>query len=118
MADQSQNKSGQKPLSSEAQRRAGIADSLLQATEAIALSYDGLKAPTVSARGEDELAQAIIQLAIQHDVPVYENASLTRWLSQLSVGDEIPQDLYQVIAEILAFVYMLEGKTPASADQL
>ena len=95
-----------------------ISESLLQASEAVALSYDGITAPTVSARGEDELAQAIIQLAIQHQVPVYENASLTRWLSQLDVGDEIPQQLYQVIAEILAFVYRLEGKTPDSADQL
>ena len=48
----------------------------------------------------------------------HNSNKVARWLSQLSVGDEIPQDLYQVIAEILAFVYMLEGKTPASADQL
>ncbi|MBU2040278.1 MAG: EscU/YscU/HrcU family type III secretion system export apparatus switch protein, partial [Gammaproteobacteria bacterium] len=53
-----------------------------------------------------------IQLALQHQVPVYENASLMRWLGQLDLGDEIPQQLYQVIAEILAFVYALEGKTP------
>jgi len=97
---------------------AGIPESLLQATEAIALNYDGVTAPRVSARGEDELAQAIIQLAIQHEVPVYENASLTRWLSQLDVGDEIPQQLYQVIAEILAFVYRLEGRAPKDAEQL
>lgn len=89
-----------------------IPQSLLEATEAIALSYDGVSAPRVSASGEDELAQAIIQLALQHKVPVYENASLTRWLAQLDVGEEIPQQLYQVIAEILAFVYALEGKTP------
>ncbi len=92
-----------------------IPQSLLQATEAIALSYDGERAPTISARGEDELAQAIIQLALQHEVPVYENASLTRWLAGLDVGDEIPQQLYQIIAEILAFVYALEGRTPDSA---
>lgn len=91
-----------------------IPQSLLEATEAIALSYDGERAPTVSARGEDELAQAIIQLALQHEVPVYENASLTRWLAGLEVGDEIPQQLYQIIAEILAFVYALEGRSPDS----
>ena len=90
----------------------GIPDSLFSASEAIALSYDGRSAPTVSAKGEDELAQAIIGLALQHEVPVYENASLLRWLSQLDLGDEIPESMYQVVAEILAFVYQLEGKKP------
>lgn len=89
-----------------------IPESLLQASEAVALSYDGVSVPKVSARGEDELAQAIIQLAIAHEVPVYENASLMKWLAQLDVGDEIPESLYRVIAEILAFVYALEGRTP------
>ena len=95
-----------------------IPESLFSADQAIALSYDGHNAPTVSAKGEDELAQAIIQLALQHEVPVYENATLLRWLSQLELGDEIPKSMYQVIAEILAFVYRLEGKTPqASTEQ-
>lgn len=89
-----------------------IPDSLLNASQAIALAYDGVNAPKISAKGEDELAQAIIQLAIAHEVPIYENAELTRWLSQLQLGDEIPQTLYQVIAEILSFVYHLEGRTP------
>ena len=89
-----------------------IPESLLQASEAVALSYDGISVPKISARGEDELAQAIIQLAIAHEVPVYENASLMKWLAQLDVGDEIPEYLYRVIAEILAFVYALEGRAP------
>ena len=45
-------------------------------------------------------------------MPIYENAELTQWLSQLDLGDEIPQALYLTIAEILAFVYQLEGKEP------
>lgn len=90
----------------------GIPESLFTADQAIALSYDGQSAPKVSAKGDDELAQAIIQLALQHEVPVYENASLLSWLSQLDLGDEIPESMYQVIAEILAFVYQLEGKSP------
>ncbi|MCD8522042.1 MAG: EscU/YscU/HrcU family type III secretion system export apparatus switch protein [Saccharospirillaceae bacterium] len=94
-----------------------IPPSLFEASEAIALSYDGISAPRVSARGQDELAQAIIQLALQHQVPVYENASLMRWLGQLDLGDEIPQQLYQVIAEILAFVYALEGKVPGETQK-
>lgn len=93
-----------------------IPDSILNASEAIALSYDGVTAPKVSASGVDELAQEIIRLALQHEIPVYENASLTQWLSQLDIGDEIPEQLYQVIAEILSFVYHLEGRTPTESS--
>lgn len=87
-----------------------IPDSLFKASQAVALKYDGDTAPKVAASGEDDLAQAIIKLALEHEVPVYENASLMRWLAQLDIGEEIPEQLYQVIAEILAFVYHLEGK--------
>lgn len=90
----------------------GIPESLFEADQAIALKYDGETAPTVAASGNDELAQAIIALAIEHRIPVYENAELSQWLSKLEPGDEIPQSLYVAIAEILAFVYQLEGKTP------
>jgi len=95
------------------QKTAGIPDSLLQADKAVALSYDGTKAPTISAKGEDELAQAIIALAMEHQVPIYENAELSQWLTRLELGEEIPESLYIAIAEILAFVYQLEGKAPA-----
>jgi flagellar biosynthesis protein len=91
-----------------------IPESLLNAKQAIALSYDGKKAPAVAAKGNDELAQAIIELALQAQVPIYENAELSQWLSTLELGDEIPQALYITIAEILAFVYKLEGKEPNS----
>ena len=90
-----------------------IPESLLSASQAVALSYDGEKAPTLAAKGDDELAQAIIQLALQAQVPIYENAELSQWLSKLELGDEIPQALYLTIAEILAFVYKLEDKEPA-----
>jgi|TARA_B110000211_G_scaffold59558_1_gene66879 flagellar biosynthesis protein len=89
-----------------------IPESLLNAKQAIALSYDGKTAPTIAAKGDDELAQAIIELALKAQVPIYENAELSQWLSNLDLGDEIPQALYLTIAEILAFVYKLEGKEP------
>jgi flagellar biosynthesis protein len=102
-------------MSDESQQ--SIPTSLLNATQAIALSYDEEQAPTLSAKGSDELAQAIIDLAIQAKVPIYENAELTQWLSKLDLGDEIPQALYLTIAEILAFVYKLEGKEPKQTFQ-
>jgi flagellar biosynthesis protein len=92
-----------------------IPESLLNAKQAIALSYDGKQAPTIAAKGDNELAQAIIELALQAQVPIYENAELSQWLSKLELGDEIPQSLYITIAEILAFVYKLEGKEPTNS---
>lgn len=89
-----------------------IPQHLFEATEAIALKYDGTTAPKIAASGEDELAQAIIKLALANEVPVYENAELVSWLGQLDVGEEIPEQLYQIIAVILAFVYELEGRLP------
>ncbi|WP_221796929.1 EscU/YscU/HrcU family type III secretion system export apparatus switch protein [Oceanobacter mangrovi] len=92
-----------------------IPESLKQSTQAVALKYrpeQQQTAPKLVAKGEEELAQAIIELALAHEVPIYENASLTQWLGQLDVGEDIPEALYQVIAEILAVVYQLQGKQP------
>ena len=94
-----------------------IPQHLFEATEAIALKYDGTSAPKVAASGEDDLAQAIIKLALANEIPVYENAELVSWLGQLEVGDEIPEQLYRIIAEVLAFVYELEGRTPGDVRQ-
>lgn len=82
---------------------------------AVALKYDGAHAPTVSATGTDELAEEIIRIAREHGVPLYENAELAGILSRLDLNDEIPETLYRVIAEILAFAFNLQGKTPADA---
>jgi len=83
-----------------------------QPTRAVALTYDGSHAPIVSAAGEASLAEEILRIAREHDVPIYENADLVDILSRLEVGSEIPELLYRAIAEIIAFVYMLKGKTP------
>ncbi|HDY99083.1 MAG TPA: flagellar biosynthesis protein FlhB [Pseudomonas sabulinigri] len=80
--------------------------------EAIALVYDGAQAPTLTAKGEGELAEQIIQLAIDYEVPIYENADLARMLTQLELGDQIPEALYRTIAEIIAFAWYLKGKRP------
>lgn len=89
-----------------------IPDYIVNADRAIALSYDEQTAPKLVASGESELADAIIQLALDNKVPIYQNAELVNWLSQLDIGDEIPEALYQIIAEILAFVYLIEGRAP------
>lgn len=81
---------------------------------AVALTYDGEHAPVISAKGEGDLAEQIIALAHQHGIPLMENAELIRLLAMLEMGDEIPNELYITVAEIISFAYWLKGKTPDS----
>lgn len=81
-------------------------------TTAVALHYDGKEAPRITAKGTGELAEQIIALAKEHGVPLQEDAALISLLSKLDLGDEIPQALYTAVAEIIAFAYILNGKTP------
>ncbi|MCQ4240627.1 EscU/YscU/HrcU family type III secretion system export apparatus switch protein [Stutzerimonas stutzeri] len=81
--------------------------------QAIALTYDGISAPSLSAKGDDELAEAILAIAREHEVPIYENAELVRLLARLELGDAIPEALYRTIAEIIAFAWYLKGKCPS-----
>lgn len=83
---------------------------------AVALTYDRKNAPHISAKGQGELAEAIIALAEEHGVPLHQDKELTALLSQLELGDEIPRELYIAVAEVLAFAYMLTGKFPAGYD--
>jgi len=79
---------------------------------AVALKYDGENAPTVTAKGSQEIAQQIIELAKKHDIPLTENKELVTLLSTLELGEEIPEILYLTVAEVIAFAYMLKGKVP------
>lgn len=81
--------------------------------QAIALTYDGANAPTLSAKGDDDLAEAILVIAREHEVPIYENAELVKLLARLELGDAIPEALYRTIAEIIAFAWYLKGKCPS-----
>ncbi len=83
---------------------------------AVALEYDGEKAPFISAIGSESLAEMILQTAMEHEIPIYENKELACLLSKLELGDEIPQDLYLIIAQVLAFVYHVKGKLPSGGD--
>ena len=88
-----------------------------EARQAIALNYDGQTAPILSAKGDDELAEAILAIAREYEVPIYENAELVRLLARLELGDAIPEALYRCIAEIIAFAWHLQGKAPESFEQ-
>lgn len=79
---------------------------------AVALEYDGINAPTITAKGRGELAESIITIAKAHDVLLHQDEALSALLSQLELGDHIPRTLYVSIAKIIAFAYLLEGKQP------
>ena len=73
--------------------------------QAIALEYDpDDEAPRVIASGRSELAERIIEKAKEADVPVHRDDKLADTLSRLEIGDMIPPELYEVVAEILVFV--------------
>jgi flagellar biosynthetic protein FlhB len=74
---------------------------------AVALRYDGsTTAPEVVAKGADLVAAAIRNLANEHEVPVVSNPPLARALyREVEVGQQIPEGLFQAVAEVLAFVY-------------
>jgi flagellar biosynthesis protein len=83
--------------------------------QAVALRYDERRAPTVVAKGGGELGERILQLAREHDVPLYEDRALAAALSQIPLGDEIPEGLYVAVAQVLAFAYYLSGRVPGGA---
>jgi len=79
---------------------------------AVALRYDGKNAPRVTAKGERALAEKIVEAAEQAGVPLYPDPELAMILSQIPLGEEIPDNLYKAIAEVIAFAYILAGKFP------
>jgi len=79
---------------------------------AVALAYDGIAAPILSAKGAGDIAEEIIALAKEHDIPIRAEPDLVNLLAKLKLGEEIPKELYIAVAEIIAFAYMLKGKLP------
>lgn len=76
---------------------------------AIALAYQaGNTAPRVVAKGRGLIAQAIIERAKEHGVFVHESEDLVGILMQVELDENIPPQLYQAVAELLAWIYRLE----------
>lgn len=84
---------------------AEIKDKDKKVNQAIALEYDPEDiAPRVIATGKGRLADKIIEEASKANIPVHADEQLAKTLSLLEVGDAIPEELYEVVAEILVFV--------------
>ncbi len=81
--------------------------------EAIALSYDAevSDAPKVIAKGKGKIAENILERAQEHNIPVQEDPSLLELLGQLNVNETIPEELYQAVSEVFAYIYRLDRET-------
>jgi flagellar biosynthetic protein FlhB len=76
---------------------------------AVAIEYDeqAMNAPVVTAKGQDFMAKRIIELAKEAGVPIMQNVPLARSLYQVELGEEVPEELYEAVAEVLNWVYQL-----------
>jgi len=79
---------------------------------AVALRWDGKGAPRVTAKGSGEIADRIIALAREHDIPLREDRALVGILSKIDLDQQIPAKLYVAVAEVIAFAYALQGRGP------
>lgn len=79
---------------------------------AAALQYDPEKdsAPRVIATGQRKIAEQILSEARKHNIPIHEDPMLTAALASVNLGQEIPAELYSVVAEVLAYIYRVTNK--------
>lgn len=79
---------------------------------AVSLEYEGSGAPKVTAKGRGYIAQEIIEAARAHNIPIQQDPELVNLLSQVELDQEIPEALYEAVAQVLIFAYQLSGKSP------
>ncbi|OCS91486.1 EscU/YscU/HrcU family type III secretion system export apparatus switch protein [Caryophanon latum] len=78
--------------------------------QAVALKYDPSvsSGPIVAAKGKGKIAEEILLKATEANVPIYEDKGLVEILGQLDMNTAIPEELYQAVAEVFAFIYRLD----------
>jgi flagellar biosynthesis protein len=83
-----------------------------QRRKAAALRYDRTRdgAPKVVAKGRGKMAERIVEMARQNNVPLVEDRNLVQMLEALDLNTDIPTELYQAVAEVLVFVYRMNHK--------
>ena len=80
--------------------------------QALALFYNGESAPEITEKRFGKAAQELVELAYEAGIPIYENPALLEQLANFSIGDEVPPELYRLVAEILAFAFYIQGRGP------
>lgn len=81
---------------------------------AVALEYDHETAPRVTAIGQGDIADRMQEIARHHGVPLVENPQLAAALSKLPLDQEIPEQLYRAVAEVLSYILRTSGKLGAA----
>ncbi len=86
-----------------------------QPKQAVALRYEPAKdrAPKITGKGRGHLAERILELARQHNIPIRQDKNLLQILSRLDLHQEVPAEVYKAVAEILAFIYRLSNRKQA-----
>jgi flagellar biosynthesis protein len=80
--------------------------------QTVAIEYGEYETPIVSAMGKGDLAEKILAIAKKEGVPIYKDEDLVALLSMLELHQDIPVELYRLVAEVLAFSYWLRGMKP------
>lgn len=91
-------------------------NSIKKEKKAVALRYDQERdaAPTLAAKGKNWLAEKIIEIAKDNDIPITKDENLVELLEKTELEEEIPMEVYAVVAEIFAWVYRLNNKQKQS----
>lgn len=81
--------------------------------KATALKYDPVNndAPIVTAKGKGEIANNIIRVAKEHDIPIKKDEDLINMLSEIELNKEIPVELYKAVSEVFSFIYGITNET-------
>src|SRR5699024_11485825 len=81
--------------------------------KAVALNYSNTKqsAPKITATGKGLIADKILEKAKAHQVPIVDDASLVELLGELDINQTIPEELYQAVAEVFAYIYKTDRKS-------
>ncbi len=81
-------------------------------SKAVALRYDHPRdpAPRVVAKGQGRIAEKILEIAREHQIPIHEDPDLVEVLAKIELDRAIPPELYQAVAEVLAFLYRLNAR--------
>jgi flagellar biosynthesis protein len=86
---------------------------------AVALSYhpDSADAPVLTAKGSGKTAEKIIEKAHEHQIPIQEDPSLVNLLGKLDINERIPDELFQAVAEVFAFIYKMDQESKNEKKQ-
>ena len=80
---------------------------------AAALTYSGVGAPVLVAKGEGDYADLIVEAGKEAEIPIVKGDELSSYLQKVAIGSEVPQELFESVAIVLSWVYWLQGKKPS-----